>query len=367
MKSSDTNSSSPYAGLANRQFWRAGVSESSPIVPLNYYTKKFDINPNDAVATAGSCFAQHISREMRARGFSVLDAEPAPSSLPTKDRGKFGYELYSARYGNIYTVRQLLQLVQEAVGLVENPEPVWKRAEHFVDSARPAVEPEGFIEASEVLAHRIYHLAKVKQLLLDSDVFVFTLGLTEGWILRSADWVFPMAPGILGGSWDQAKYQFKNFTSSEIIDDFYEIFRILDRLRSGRPLKYVLTVSPVPLTATFENQHVLISTTYSKSVLRAAAGQIAQEFENVDYFPSYEIISNPWNRGVFYDSNSRTVNSVGVDTVMNTFFSEHQYPDSSRTEVAIGSLSLAQPARSVELEEPQCEEYLLARFEGSRS
>src|SRR5262249_18026315 len=51
----------------------------------------------------------------------------------------------------------------------------------------------------------------------------------------------------------------------------------------------MLTVSPVPIVGSFTGQDVLIANMYSKSVLRAVAGQLCAEFDFVDYFPSYEI------------------------------------------------------------------------------
>jgi hypothetical protein len=81
-----------------------------------------------------------------------------------------------------------------------------------------------------------------------------------------------------------------------------------------------LTVSPVPLTATNSGNHVLIATMESKSILRAVAGQMKRRFGFVDYFPSYEIINSPPFRGTFFESNQRTVNHVGVNHVMDSFF-----------------------------------------------
>jgi hypothetical protein len=82
----------------------------------------------------------------------------------------------------------------------------------------------------------------------------------------------------------------------------------------------VLTVSPVPLTATATGRHALVATTHSKSVLRAAAGQLADERDDVDYFPSYEIISGFPYRAAFYEPNLRTVTPDGVAFVMRHFF-----------------------------------------------
>src|SRR3546814_5220395 len=72
----------------------------------------------------------------------------------------------------------------------------------------------------------------------------------------------------------------------------------------------LLTVSPVPLIATYEPEHVLCATTYSKSVLRVAATMLARGREWVDYYPSYEIITGSYNRSVYYESDYRGVNSL---------------------------------------------------------
>jgi len=102
-------SSSPYANLPPRKFWRTGVSERHPLALGDIYCKKYEITPKDLIATAGSCFAQHIARHLRRHSFNVLDEEPAPEGLPAGLAKTFGFGLYSSRYGNIYTARQLLQ------------------------------------------------------------------------------------------------------------------------------------------------------------------------------------------------------------------------------------------------------------------
>ena len=58
----------------------------------------------------------------------------------------------------------------------------------------------------------------------------------------------------------------------------------------------------------------------SKSTLRAVAGDLARSHDNVDYFPSYEIISSFPFKGMFYEPNLRSVDSAGVDHVMTQFF-----------------------------------------------
>lgn len=55
--------------------------------------------------------------------------------------------------------------------------------------------------------------------------------------------------------------------------------------------RIVLTVSPVPLSRTFTGQDVAVANCYSKSVLRAAAEAVVQQYDFVDYFPSYESVT----------------------------------------------------------------------------
>ena len=58
----------------------------------------------------------------------------------------------------------------------------------------------------------------------------------------------------------------------------------------------------------------------SKSILRAVADQLASNRQNVDYFPSYEIINSPVFKGAFFEPNQRSVNPHGVNFVMDNFF-----------------------------------------------
>ena len=88
-------------------------------------------------------------------------------------------------------------------------------------------------------------------------------------------------------------------------------------------MKFLFTVSPVPLTATATQDHVLSATVYSKSVLRAVCGELRSKYANVDYFPSYEMVASHPMRAMYFMSNLRAVAPEGVGHVMNTFFAAH--------------------------------------------
>ena len=67
--------------------------------------------------------------------------------------------MYSARYGNIYTVRQLLQLAQEVAGEWTPKNYIWEKNGKFYDALRPAVELEGLDSPEEVSKNRKIHVS----------------------------------------------------------------------------------------------------------------------------------------------------------------------------------------------------------------
>lgn len=318
-------SQNPYENIDEKGFWKTGVANTSPLALKNIYTKKWKLNANDQIATAGSCFAQHISYHLSKNNFNILDVELAPDVLPKEKHHKFGYSMYSARYGNIYTVRQLLQLAQEIAGEYEPQEIIWKKDNQYYDALRPNIEPQGLTSIKEVELHRQYHLKQVKQLFLEMDVFIYTLGLTEAWVHKKSGTVYPIAPGIIAGQFDDEQYVFKNFEFEEIITDFKQFIQTIGHFRAdNKPPKIILTVSPVPLTATASGQHILQANMYSKAILRAVAGYLTKHFSYIDYFPSFEIITNPAARGIYYANNLRSITNEGVEIVMKAFFNQHQ-------------------------------------------
>lgn len=311
----------PYTGLPSQQFWKQAVQLTAPgeIDPVG--EAAFCIEPGTRVATAGSCFAQHIAQRLRRHGFTPLQTENAPVLSPT-EAARRHYGVYSARYGNLYTARQLLQLFLRAYGDFVPAEQAWLRPDgRLADPFRPEIEPEGFADTAALEAARSEHLAAVRQLFETVDVFVFTLGLTEAWRSKADGAVFPLAPGVAAGVMDGSRHEWVNFGVTEVMADLEQFIGLL--AAKNPQAKLLLTVSPVPLAATYDHRHVLAATSYSKSVLRVAAEEIARHHAHCAYFPSFEIITSHFNRGAYYDSDLRSVNSAGVDHVMRLFFAHY--------------------------------------------
>ena len=311
--------SNPYKSQPQRAFWKASVG-TRHYADIEELWQPMPLNKTDQIATAGSCFAQHIGNNLAIRGAKWMDMEAAPPLFNSEaEARKWGFGVFSCRYGNIYTTRQLIQLFDEAHGNRTSSELVWEKDGRYFDAIRPIVDPVGQETAESVLSLRKLHLSAVRRMFAELDVFVFTLGLTEGWESVADSTMFPMAPGILAGNYDSSKYRFHNLRHAEIRADL-ETFR--ERLLAINPkARILLTVSPVPLAATATENHVMVATVYSKSVLRAVAGELAEDYPDVHYFPSFEIINAHPGRGMFFEPDLRNVNIFGVNFVMKHFFS----------------------------------------------
>lgn len=308
----------PYRGLPPRAFWTSAVAERH-LADIAELWDPIALSPEDRIATAGSCFAQHIGHALAARGAHFLDCEPPPPVFADADEARrFGYGVFSCRYGNVYTARQMLQLAQEALGRRRPAEVVWEREGRFYDALRPAVDPAGHATADTVLLARRLHLGAVRTMLETMDVMVFTMGLTECWESLADGTVYPTAPGTLAGSFDSAAHAFRNLRHAEVLADMATFWALVKEVNPAA--RMLLTVSPVPLMATASAEHVLPATVYSKSVLRAVAGDLAADHDDIAYFPSYEIITGHPSRGMFFNPDLRTVNAMGVDLVMRHFF-----------------------------------------------
>lgn len=309
----------PYVNLPDRQFWKRdpGIADGAQLDPVS--NVPFTIAPQDRIVTAGSCFAQHVARFMSNSGFNHHITETAHPVISQGVARSFNYGMFAARYGNIYTARQLRQLLERAYGRHVPQATSWpaKAGDSVIDPFRPQIQPGGFASEAELEADRAQHFACIRRAIEEMDIFVFTLGLTEGWEDTRDGSVFPLAPGVAGGTYDPETIRFVNFDE---VETFADMRAAIDIIREINPkVRIVLTVSPVPLNATFEDRHVLVSTAWSKAVLRLVAEKVVRAYPDCVYFPSYEIITSPHVAGRYYAEDRREVTAEGVKHVMGLF------------------------------------------------
>jgi hypothetical protein len=306
----------PYDSLPRQSFWKASAALASEAEVDFDCGRKFGFAPAACFATAGSCFAQHFARRLAAQGANLLLAEDRHPLIPPESG--HGYGAFSARFGNIYTVRHLRELVEQALGLrgpitefAPRPDGRW------VDMLRPRAVPMGFAGPGHALEDRRFHLLAVRRMLEQLEVLVFTLGLTEAWENVEHGYCYPVVPGAVAGEYAAQAHRFVNYGFDEVLADLRRVVGLLGGL--NREARVLLTVSPVGLAATAEPRNVMVSSSASKSILRAAVDQVVREHPAVDYFPSYEIITGPYARGRYWAEGARDVTQQGVDVVMDAF------------------------------------------------
>lgn len=305
----------PYKELPASKFWSRSVildfdaaDTYDRSVPL--------IRMGEMVMSAGSCFAAELVPYLERCGLSYLRTEYQGSFYRNIPPENLSYGRFSAGYGNIYTARQLLQLFLRSQGKFRPREDRWLENGIVVDPFRPGLRyPARGEREFEILTSQ--HLAATAEAFRRCDVLIFTLGLTEAWISTIDGAVFPACPGTIAGKFDSSKHKFHNFATDEIVSDLNKLIRMLRTINPK--VRLILTVSPVPLVATASDNHVLVATTYSKSVLRVAAEEVVRENAAVRYFPSYEIVTGPQAPDRFFKPDRRSVSREAIDTVIDSF------------------------------------------------
>lgn len=351
--------SHPYTSLPAEAFWRTAVAEPGADGIAGLWRPKWHISPENRLLTAGSCFAQHIGRNLAERGYAWTNAEPAPPYLRKFEEIRNGYGVFSFRTGNIYTPGMLNQWLGLAFSSWDVVPDLWEADGRHYDPMRPVIEPDGFASADELGDARAATLEAMRRALRRADVLVFTLGLTEHWVNTGTGFEYALCPGTTpGAAFDPSRHAFGNYDSASLRSAMEQAIGLLKA--EAPQLRLLLTVSPVPLTATASGEHVLTATHWSKSALRAVAGELAAAHPHVDYFPSYEIITHPVFGGRFYADNMRSVTPDGVATVMRHFFAGLGEEDAPKRPAADPERRAArQRARQQDV---QCEEELLGAF-----
>jgi hypothetical protein len=155
--------------------------------------------------------------------------------------------------------------------------------------------------------------------LREAGCFVFTLGLSEVWEDRETGKVFWR--GVPEEIFDASRHVFRLSTVDENEANIRRLVELLRQVSPDAPI--VLTLSPVPLQATFRDVQCIVADAVSKSVLRVALDNVMRDAQpNVYYWPSFELVR--WSGG-WYDHRSslsyapRHPERFIVYTIVSTF------------------------------------------------
>lgn len=283
--------------------------------------------PRDAkVFTIGSCFARNIERELRANNITTLtDGIRIPADF---------YEVSADPRAamNKFNIPSILDEISRAFddggnitdGLIPAGEDLW------FDPATTSVRMLSLDEAIQVRTT----VAETMRRIQDADAIIFTLGLVEMWRDRITGLTLNTHPHPKAIRYEIAQRQaifrsihdarkkietaknegktpdadcvslVENFTEEMMQSRFEflrpdynylaaEMHKVVALCSKVAPqAKLIVTVSPVPLQATMTLDDIVCSSTYSKSLLRVVAEEMRQTYSHVDYFPSFEMVTN---------------------------------------------------------------------------
>ncbi|AUH34722.1 GSCFA domain-containing protein [Paracoccus tegillarcae] len=283
----------------------------------------FQILPTDTVFTIGSCFARNVEAALIENGMDVLSRD--------FNLGEIGDSTGEAsNFFNKYSIHSIYNELKWALERDSFPGETLLytgTADQPVFDAQLGQARIDFPK-DKVLEFRHRYLDAMAQV-KDADVIIITLGYVETWYDKELDIYLNVMPPVEVLRKYPDRFQFRVLSYYEILETLHALHALLSKHRE-KPMKMLITVSPVPLLATFRDMDVLVANAYSKSVQRAVLEQFVIEVDQVDYFPSYEFVtlSNPtiaWSRNDYRHVNSDLVARI-MSSVISTYFPAESQP-----------------------------------------
>ncbi|MBL8201650.1 MAG: GSCFA domain-containing protein [Chromatiales bacterium] len=248
-------------------------------VPV-HFQRTFKIERSHEVFCIGSCFARNIEEHLLYRGIPVLSKgiHSPREEWPGRPNGLV----------NKFTTHSMLQELQWLVAPPADPGAVLVEADSgWLDlQLAPGVQP---VTRDRALARRAYLSGDYFPRIARADVVIVTLGLNEVWRDATHDIWLNSGPRYFSVRRQPNRYELHITDVADNQGALERFYAILKQLNPGSRL--IVTVSPVPMTATFSGDDVLVANTRSKCTLRAAAEAFCRAHADVAYFPSFEMIT----------------------------------------------------------------------------
>ena len=281
------------------------TSDLMSVVP----TPKLKLSATDRFFCIGSCFVRNIELELIYRDIPVLSKR---ISCPKEE---FGH-----RPTGMVTKYTTASMLNELKWVLDPPPPQDVLVETnggWIDFQLHTVVPVCLERAVE---RRRYLTEDYFARLRETDVLIITLGYVETWIDTATGFYLNMAPSPIEVRKHPGRFELERTDAAVNLKHLIEIREVLRKL--APECQIVITVSPVPMNATFSGEDVLVANTYSKATLRTAAQAFADAFSDVEYFPSYELVMLS-RRETAFKNDWIHVTDDCLERVIDTFVSSH--------------------------------------------
>jgi GSCFA family len=275
----------------------------------------FKIHPDEKIFCIGSCFAGELSQALHRLDYKVLSIfRDLPKSASRKhfDDSMFYKYNVASIYNELSWALNPDTPYQHDYALIETSTHGFQDC-HLVGQSYSSDE----LEFAKIF-REAFNLAfsKVKE----ADVMILTLGLSEVWFDKQTQLYLNIAvsPSLIRKH--PQRFELHVFDYMQTLSFLNAIYDLL-KTHLKPSFRLLITVSPIPLAATFRQQDVLIANTYSKALLRTAVEAFVIDKSNVNYFPSYEFVtlSNPL---VVWDNDLRHVDNTFVEYIMGNVMAQ---------------------------------------------
>jgi hypothetical protein len=245
------------------------------------------IGPDTQITAFGSCFAANISNWLSRRNFKVLNKsdDATRAYVVTMGEGMV----------NSFVIRQQFEWAWEGKVFEQA---LWHgyKAEEY-----------GYDEEIRLETKAIFD---------QTDVFILTFGLSEVWYDDETGNVFWRT--IPKASYDASRHKFRVSSVDENRDNIEAIYHLI---RKHRPdAKIIVTLSPVPLIATFRDVSCITANSVSKATLRVAIDEVVRKHRDdghLFYWPSYELVQDVFRSP--YKSDRRHIRIPVLNHIMRLF------------------------------------------------
>lgn len=251
------------------------------------------------IATLGSCFASEVRKWLADKGFPIIGVGPDGREPPRP----------------LFNTASIRQEVERAFGTFAPAEKVW-RAE--VGGRPTLLDPYRhntmFASTLAMLVGLDAAVAEARAMFFAARLIILTVGQAEVWHSKDDGAVFSAIPpkDIL----DPARHAWRLTDYEENVGHLNRTLELLAENAPAAPI--VLTLSPVPLLATFRPMNAVVANGEGKAILRAAIGKAVGTWAGrAFYFPSYEI-AQALSRKAFRPD-GRHVSAWGVSEIMAAF------------------------------------------------
>lgn len=249
------------------------------------------ITKETSICTFGSCFAANVARYLKMRGYNVLTA--------------------NSRFGG----NNMSYIIRCGEGMVNAPV-IRQQFEWALENKK--FDEDLWFDNDKTLAEYDEAIrAQTAQIFNQSEFFILTFGLSETWYnKRSGEAFWRAIPQHL---YDESKHGFKLLEPEENFQNIERIYQLI-RKHLGTQVKLLMTLSPIPLVATFRPVSCITANSFSKASLRCALDRMMRTYgqdKNLFYFPSFEIVKDYFHNP--YEGDNRHVRPEVIQTIMGTF------------------------------------------------